>query len=166
MFYVVGKGPSATTVTATPSMKLDSTTTISGTVMDVSPGTKDPTISIRFPNGIPAVADESMTDWMTYVYNQYPMPMAMGVEVVIESIDPNGNYQTFGTTTTDMNGNFGFSFEPEVPGQYMIMATFYGSDSYYGSTSTAYITVEEADAEATRTIQGSPYSVALSGPPC
>jgi hypothetical protein len=145
MFYVVGKGPSATTIQVAPSMKLDSMTTISGTVMDVSPGTKDPTISIRFPNGVPAVSDGSMTDWMTYVYNQYPMPMATGVEVIIEAIDPNGNYQNFGTTTTDSNGNFGFSFEPEVPGQYMIMATFYGSGSYYGSTSTAYITVEEAD---------------------
>ena len=143
--YAIGKGPSATTVQVVPTMKLDETTTITGTVMDVSPGTKDARIALRFPNGVPAVSDASMTDWMTYVYNQFTKPMATGVQVVIESIDPNGNYQNFGTATTDMNGNYAFVFTPEVPGLYMIMATFYGSGGYYGSTATSYVNVAEAD---------------------
>ena len=41
--------------------------------MDVSPGTKSAEQMLRFPNGVPAVADEDMTDWMEYVY-EFTMP--------------------------------------------------------------------------------------------
>jgi hypothetical protein len=126
-------------------MKLDENTVISGTVMDVSPGTEDIEIKLRFPNGVPAVSDADMSEWMLYVYKNFPKPMATGVHVVIEAIDPNGNYQNFGTAITDINGNFGFVFTPEVPGLYMMMVSFYGSEAYYGSTDTVYINVEEAD---------------------
>jgi uncharacterized membrane protein len=34
-------------------------------------------------------------------------------------------------------------FEPEVPGLYYIFATFEGTNSYYGSTTSTYIGVEE-----------------------
>jgi hypothetical protein len=143
--YSIGKGPSATKVQVAPSMKLDENTVISGTVMDVSPGTEDIEIKLRFPNGVPAVSDADMSEWMLYVYKNFPKPMATGVHVVIEAIDPNGNYQNFGTAITDINGNFGFVFTPEVPGLYMMMVSFYGSEAYYGSTDTVYINVEEAD---------------------
>jgi hypothetical protein len=150
-FYGFGKGPSETTISIQNDVStLGSQVLVTGTVMDVSPGTKDTALVARFPKGVPAVSDDSMTDWMKYVHQQFPRPSdASGVEVRIESVDPNGNYQNYGTTTTDSYGNFGFAFEPEVTGTYMIIATFEESDSYYSSTDTAYFTVEEASTPST-----------------
>ena len=148
--YAIGKGPSATTVTASPKVSIHgSSVLIEGTVTDVSPGTEDTALQLRFPNGVPAVSDESMSDWMLYVYKQFSMPATTGVPVTLEAVDPNYNYQTLGTATTDVYGNYAFTFEPEVPGQYMIIATFYGSNSYYGSTTTTYLTVDPAPTPAT-----------------
>jgi hypothetical protein len=128
----LGKGPSETTVTVNDGV-------ITGTVMDVSPGTKSAEQMLRFADGVPAIADGYMSEWMLYVYKQRPMPTnAEGVTVKIEAVDPNGNYQNLGTTTSDMYGNFGMSFTPESEGTYMIMATFEGSGAYYGSTATTY----------------------------
>ncbi|MBA7484317.1 hypothetical protein ES707_19842 [subsurface metagenome] len=146
----IGKGPSQTTVTA-PLMgvPLGSSVILRGTVTDESAGTKDSGLMARFPAGVPAVSDESMTDWMKYVYLQFARPTnTVGVPVTLETIDPNGNYVNIGTATTDAPGNYGFTFEPEVPGQYMILATFYGSDGYYASTTTTYLTVDPAPAPA------------------
>ena len=149
--YAIGKGPSATTV----SIKNDVTTLgtsvlITGMVTDVSPGTDEYSLTTRFPNGVPAVSDESMSDWMLYVYKQFPRPAdTMGVQVKLEAYDPNGNYQNFGTAYTDAYGVYGFAFKPEVPGTYWISATFEGSAGYYGSVSTTYITVDPAPALAT-----------------
>ena len=50
---------------------------------------------------------------------------------------------------TDSYGNYGFTFEPEVPGQYLIMATFEGTNSYWGSTQTTYLSVDEAPTPTT-----------------
>jgi hypothetical protein len=128
----LGKGPSETTVTVNDGV-------ITGTVMDVSPGTKSAEQMLRFADGVPAIADGYMSEWMLYVYKQRPVPTnANGVTVKIEAVDPNGNYQNLGTTTSDMYGNFGMSFTPESEGTYMIMATFEGSGAYYGSTATTY----------------------------
>jgi len=148
--YAVCKGPSKTTVAASPEISTHgSNVMISGTVMDVSPGTDEAIIKLRFPNGVPAVSDASMTDWMTYVYNQYPQPMVTGVQVKLEAYDPNGNYQNLGTATTDSYGNFGFMFEPEVPGEYYIFATCEETNSYYSSSSSTYLGVEPAPTPAT-----------------
>ena len=75
--------------------------------------------------------------------------MPTGVTVTLEAIDPNNNYQLLGTTATYSYGNYGFSYEPEVPGTYMIMATFSGSDAYYSSTTTTYLTVDPAPTATT-----------------
>ncbi len=149
--YALGKGPSTTTVTASPKVSaLGSSVLLEGTVMDIAPGTEDPKITLRFPNGVAAVSDASMTDWMTYVYNQFTRPAnTVGVQVKLEAYDPNGNYQNLGTTTSDANGVFGLAFEPEVPGTYWISATFEGSNGYYGSTISTYITVDPAPTPAT-----------------
>ncbi|MCW4022047.1 MAG: PQQ-binding-like beta-propeller repeat protein [Candidatus Bathyarchaeota archaeon] len=148
--YAIGKGASATTVQANPQvMTQGNSVMITGTVMDVSPGTKDEAIKLRFPNGVAAVSDADMTDWMLYVYNQFARPAdAAGVQVTIEVVDGNNNYQSIGTTTTDANGNYGLMFTPEVSGQYMVIATFSGSNSYYGSSATGYFGVDEALAPA------------------
>ena len=51
-------------------------------VTDVSPGTNDAALTMRFPNGVPAIADEYMSEWMLYVYKQFECPMMLnGVEV-------------------------------------------------------------------------------------
>jgi hypothetical protein len=149
--YSIGKGPSETTVSIQNDViTLGSSALVKGTVMDVSAGAEQAGVVERFPKGLPAVADEDMTLWMEYVYMQQPRPTDVtGVTVKIEAIDPNGNYQNYGTTTTDSYGNFGFAIEPEVPGTYMIITTFEGSDSYYASTDTAYLEVEEAPAPST-----------------
>jgi len=144
----IGKGPSETTIDIKNNVvKLGSSVLVEGTVMDVSPGTKDPKTLLRFPDGVPAVADEHMTDWMYYVYNQFSRPAnAVGVEVRIQVVDPNYEYAWIGTTTSDAYGNYGYSFIPQMKGTYTIIATFVGSDSYYGSQETAYVTVDPAPA--------------------
>lgn len=149
--YAIGKGPTETTVNASPKVSVHGTSVIlEGNVMDISAGTKDSTISPRFPAGVPAVADESMSEWMQYVYMQFEHPgNVMGVTVNLEAVDPNNNYQNLGTTTTDSSGNYGFTFEPEVPGQYLIMATFEGTKSYWSSTQTTYLTVDQAMSPST-----------------
>jgi len=139
-----GKGPSTTTVT-TPdnSVPLGTEVLIKGTVMDVSPGTEDPNLQMRFPGGVPAMSDGSMGEWMKYVYNQFERPTdATGVTVKLEAVDPNNEYQDLGTTTSDAYGNYALAFEPDVEGTYMIIATFTGSGSYYGSIATSYLTVD------------------------
>jgi hypothetical protein len=40
-----------------------------------------------------------------------------------------------GTTTTDTNGKYAYTFTPDVPGTYTVTATFLGSDSYFTSSS-------------------------------
>jgi hypothetical protein len=74
-FYVVGKGPSKTTVSVSPKVSTwGSKVLFEGTVMDISPGTQEEKIKLRFPYGVPAVSDDYQTEWMTYVYNQFPPP--------------------------------------------------------------------------------------------
>jgi hypothetical protein len=76
---------------------------------------------------------------------QKPCPKnAEGVEVVITTLDPNGNTYELGRTTTSLSGTFGCAVEPPVPGLYKIIATFEGSESYYGSYAETYLFVEEA----------------------
>jgi len=146
--YAIGKGPSAMTVTADPKVSVHGNSVlVEGVVTDVSPGTNDVRIQLRFPNGVPAVGDESMSEWMGYVYKQFTRPAdVVGVEVVISVFDPNNNYYEVGKATANADGVFGFAFEPLVPGTYEVIAEFEGSRAYYGSHATTYITVEEAPA--------------------
>jgi len=147
--YAIGKGPSATTVTASPKVSVNGQgVLIEGTVTDVSPGTKETALTLRFPNGVPAVADASMSDWMLYVYKQFPRPAnAKGVEVTLDTIDPNGNWIHIGTATSDASGSFSYQWTPDVPGKYTVIATFAGSGAYYASYSETAIGVSEAPAE-------------------
>ena len=80
---------------------------------------------------------------------QKPCPEdAEGVEVVLTTLDPNGNTYEIGRATSSLSGVFGCAFTPEVPGLYKIIATFEGSDSYYSSYAETYINVEEAPSPA------------------
>jgi hypothetical protein len=66
------------------------------------------------------------------------------VEVVLETLDPNGNFYEIGRTTSDASGLYSHMFTPEVPGKYTIIATFEGSESYFRSQAVTAIGVEEA----------------------
>jgi outer membrane protein assembly factor BamB len=146
--YAIGKGPSATTVSAPDtSLTLGSSIVIRGTVTDISPGTKDSALTMRFPNGVPAVADEHMSDWMLYVYKQFSRPKdATGVPVTIDVLDSNGNYRNIGTATTDSSGMFKFAWKPDIEGAYTVIATFAGSGAYYPSYAETAFVVDPAAA--------------------
>jgi len=146
--YSFGKGASATTVAASPKISTNGDKVlVEGYVTDIAPGTKAYDVAARFPQGVPAVSDASMTDWMQYVYMQYPRPTdATGVTVVISVVDPNGNMYTVGTATSDANGFYSTTFIPEVPGDYRVIATFEGSKSYWPSHCETAISVGDAPA--------------------
>lgn len=141
--YAIGKGPTSVSVEAPLiAVPKGSAVTIRGMVTDISPGTEDVALKLRFPQGIPAVADQDMSDWMLYVYKQFERPTnGNGVQVKLEAIDPDGNYEYVGTTTSDMNGLYHFAWKPEIEGSYTIIATFEGSKAYYGSYAETALTV-------------------------
>ncbi|MEM2098804.1 MAG: PQQ-binding-like beta-propeller repeat protein [Candidatus Bathyarchaeia archaeon] len=140
--YVFGKGKSATTVTASPKVSVHgSKVLIEGSVRDMSPAQP----------GTPCVSKESMALQMEYLHNQMPIngifgnETIIGVPVSLDAVDPNGNDVHIGDVITDgYSGTFGFSWQPEIPGDYKITATFMGDESYGSSFATTYITVTEA----------------------
>ena len=144
--YVVGRGPSATTVTVQNDMsKLGDQVLVKGTVIDTAAGTQQDEQAARFPYGVPVVADENMTEWMGYVYQQKPRPADFnGVNVLISVLDPNNNCYEVGTAKTDENGMFRLVFTPEVPGEYTVYASFEGSQGYWPSQAETSISVGEA----------------------
>jgi hypothetical protein len=144
--YCFGKGPSATTVTAPETtIPLGEEVLIKGTVTDQSAGTKQQEQAARFPNGVPAISDEHMGEWMEYLYQQQINPKdATGVEVVLTTLDPNGNFYEIDSVTSDASGMFKLMWEPPVPGEYTIIATFEGSKAYYSSYAETAIGVTEA----------------------
>lgn len=146
LILAIGKGPSATTTSIRNDViELGNSALITGMVTDTSPGTKDASLQMRFPDGVPAVSDADMSEWMKYVYKQFPRPEDVsGVSVRLEAIDPNGNYQNLGTVMTDSFGFYSHSFTPEIEGNYKIMATFDGSGAYYGSFAETALSVDAA----------------------
>ncbi len=142
----IGKGPSKTTVSA-PNLAAapGQSVLISGTVTDISSGTTQSEQAARFPNGVPAVSDESVSDWMEYVYMQQPCPAsATGVPVQINVVDANGNYRTIGTAVSDGTGFYSLEWTPDISGKYTVYAMFMGSNSYWPSQATTAFTVDEA----------------------
>jgi hypothetical protein len=134
--YTFGKGPSATSVSASPKVSIHGgTVVIEGTVTDQTPASKD----------TPAISDQDMGAWMEYLHMQKPIPSDVtGVEVSLDTIDPNNNYIHIGSVTSDMSGFYSHVFTPDVPGKYTIIATFAGSNSYGSSYAETAINVEEA----------------------
>ena len=133
--YGIGKGPSEITVTASPKITTHgSSVLIEGMVTDLSAGTKEYALTARFPKGVPAVSDESMDEWMLYVYKQFPRPKdTVGVSVTIDVIDSNGNYRNVGSAMSDADGFYSFQWTPDIEGKYTVVATFAGSKSYWPS---------------------------------
>jgi len=147
--YCYGKGPSATTVTAPDTVvPLGDDVLIKGTVIDTAAGTEQLEQAARFPNGVPAISDEDMTEWMEYVYMQQPIPAdAKGVEVTLDTVDPNGNWIHIGRVTSDISGSFSYMWTPDIEGKYTVIATFEGSESYYASYAETAIGVGPAPEE-------------------
>ena len=145
--YTFGKGPSKTTVSAPQTqITLGEIIMITGTVTDQSPGQKD----------TPAISDASMSGWMEYLHMQKQFPAdATGVDVSIDVIDANGNFRNIGTTTTDTTGSFGLLWEPDISGQYTVIATFAGTESYGSSYDQTYLGVVNAP-QATPPPQATP----------
>ena len=165
--YAIGKGPSATTVSAPDiAAPFGTPVVIKGTVMDVSPGTQEDIMKLRFPYGVPAMSDASMSDWMLYVYKQFSRPTdATGVAVSIDAIDPNNNYVHLGDATSDSTGAFSCVLTPEISGTYTVYATFGGSAAYYGSyASTTLVVMDEPVATAAPTATPTPASEAYFVP--
>jgi len=146
--WAIGKGPSATSITIQDDVvTLHDTVLVKGMVTDIAAGTKDYAVAARFPDGVPAVADANMSDWMLYVYKQFPRPSdVMGVDVTLTVVDPNGNCYDVATTTSNEDGFYSAMFTPLVPGKYTVYATFTGSKAYWGSSAVTAINVEEAHA--------------------
>jgi len=143
--YNFAKGPSQITVEAPKAgITLGSSLVISGMVTDISPGTQQTELTLKFPNGVPAVSDNSMTNWMEYLYMQQAKPTdTIGVQVSLNVIDSNGNFREIGTTTTT-DGFFSFNWKPDIEGAYTVYASFAGSESYWPSNAITSFAVDPA----------------------
>jgi len=138
--YCFGKGPSVMTVDA-PTVGVTTSTpiTITGTVLDNSPGTSQLLVKSNYGNGLPCVSDESQSDFMEAVYQQQAMPNNItGVPITISVIDSNHNQRDIGTTTSNVMGEFGLTWTPDISGDYQVIATFKGSNSYYQSSASTF----------------------------
>jgi outer membrane protein assembly factor BamB len=146
--YAIGKGPSKTTVTAFPkAVPLGTAVVIEGTVMDVSPGTEEIAQRMRFPNGVPAISDAEMSEWMKYVYMQFAHPPdPTGVEVILNAVDSDGVWHDMDRTTSDLSGKYSYVWYPDTEGTYTIVASFMGSGAYYASYAQATVSVGAAPA--------------------
>jgi outer membrane protein assembly factor BamB len=159
--YVVGRGPSATTVTASPKVSTyGGNVLIEGSVTDISAGTKQEEQAARFPNGVACASDASMKDWMGYVYQQKPLPTNFaGVQVTIDVLDSNFNYRTIGSATIDASGKYSLTWTPDIAGNYTVIANFAGTKGYWPSYSETAFNVMEAP-QATATPTPTPASMA------
>lgn len=125
LMYCFGKGPSATSVSASPTIVASgSSVLIQGTVLDQSQGQKDTA----------CVSKESMSAWMEYLHMQKPLPTnATGVPVTLRAMGSDGSIIEIGTVTSDLKGHFEYKWTPPTEDTYKIMASFNGDDSYWGS---------------------------------
>ena len=123
--YVVGRGPSATTIQL-PEFNHSGIQhcVLEATVTDISAGTKQDQQAADFPNGVPCASDASMKEWMSYVYQQQALPTITltGVPVTISVLDSNNNFRTIGTATTDESGAYSFTWTPDIPGNFTVYA--------------------------------------------
>jgi hypothetical protein len=144
--YAIGKGPTALKVNAPDvSVEYGKTLVIRGFVTDISAGTNDYAIAARFPDGVPAVSDESQTPWMLYVYKNFERPLnATGVSIQLSVVDANGNYRNIGTATSDADGFFNYNWKPDIEGAYTLYASFAGSKAYWPSHAVTSFAVDPA----------------------
>ncbi|MGA3111798.1 MAG: PQQ-binding-like beta-propeller repeat protein [Candidatus Bathyarchaeia archaeon] len=151
--YAYAQGPSQTTVSA-PATGVTTKTpiVISGTVTDVCAGASQQVVKADFPNGLPCVSDASMRGLMEAAYEQQPLPSNLtGVPVTLYVLDSNHNYRSIGTTTSDASGTYGFTWTPDITGDYTIYAVFAGTNGYWPSSAEAHITATAPSATSAPT---------------
>ena len=144
--YVFGKGQSATTLSAPQTAAtVGQSIILTGTVLDQSPAQP----------GTACVSADSMTTWMQYLHMQQSITglwgneTITGVPVSLDAVDPNGNFVHIATVTTDgTTGTYGYTWTPSTAGDYKVMATFAGDDSYGNSWATSYASVVQPTATA------------------
>jgi outer membrane protein assembly factor BamB len=139
LMYCIGKGKTATTVSAPDTAQpLGTGLMIKGTVKDMSPAQP----------GTPAIADEDMTPWVEYLHMQKPKPEdATGVPVKLAYMLPDGSWKDIDEVISDDHGTFGFAWTPPDEGTYLVKALFSGSESYWPSDATTYVEVGAAPPE-------------------
>ena len=91
---------------------------------------------------------------------QQPKPTnATGVPVTLSVVDANGNYRTIGQTTSTTEGYFTYTWSPDIAGDYIVYASYGGSESYWPSEAVSSFTVAAAP-EATAAPTQQPASLA------
>jgi hypothetical protein len=94
---------------------------------------------------------------MEYVYMQKPKPTnVVGVTVAINVIDSNGNFRTVGTATSDAGGFYTYTWTPDIQGDFKVIASFAGTESYYPSSAESSFVVTAAEATPTAQPQITP----------
>lgn len=149
--YTVGRGSTAMTVSAPDlSAASEQAVIIHGSVFDTSAGTKQTALAQNFPSGVPVCSDAIMTEWMGYLYQQKPLPTDFkGVDVTISVVDSNNNFRTIGTATTDSTGAYSLTWQPNISGQYTVVASFAGTNGYWPASATTAFNVQQAHPTAT-----------------
>jgi outer membrane protein assembly factor BamB len=144
--YCIGKGPSAISVEA------PLTAITQGQSLMIQGKVTDDTSSSE-AKGTPAISEESMSDWMAYIYMQKPIPAnATGVTVKLSAMDSNGNVVNIGTVTSDMSGLYKKMWTPPTAGEYTIVASFEGSNSYWPSYAETAVGVVAAQTSPAPTV--------------
>ena len=69
-------------------------------------------------------------------------------------------YRQIGATTSDASGMFTYTWTPDIPGNYTVIATFAGSGGYYGSSAETSI---HAGTTPTPAPTASPLSLSAIG---
>ncbi len=138
--YAMGPGPSATTVSApNTGVALGTSVEITGTVTDQTP--------LAQLKGTPAVSDADQEKQMEYlVQHSIDAPTNInGVPVAIFATDSAGvTTQIAQISTTGTGGIFHYLWTPPATGEYVITATFQGSQAYGPSSAQTAIGVVSA----------------------
>ena len=149
--YCFGKGKSQTTVAAPDTVVPKGTgVVIKGTVMDLSPAQ---------PN-TPCVSKEAMKTQMEYLHMQKPIgglygnDVITGVPVTLMAMGSDGSTVDIGVVTTNgYYGTFSKTWTPPAEGDYEIIASFAGDDSYGTSAASTSISVGPAPSTDTNNPQ-------------
>jgi hypothetical protein len=111
---------------------------ITGTVLDQSPAQP----------GTPCVSKDSMDVQMEYLHMQMPIDgvrgdeVIEGVPVMLTAIGSDGSVIDIGSTTTSgYYGTFGMTWTPPNEGEYEVIASFAGDESYGSSSASTKVTV-------------------------
>jgi hypothetical protein len=142
--WMIGRGPSETTISGPEAIALGESVTLEGSVTDQASGIT----SYGWPvKGTACVSDDSMPKWTEYLYTGQPQPMdATGVPVWLFAMTEDGSIVDITHVTTDINGHYAYTWTPPEEGTYKVFASFEGTESYYDSIAQSAVGVGPAPA--------------------